>query len=91
MVEALKAPEGVTILSAPDQTVVKIAELVVAEPEPTEEEVAAAAEGEAAEGEDPKEGDAAAGADKKEEHAKESSRPQNFIKLSSLFKIRIKI
>lgn len=74
LVEALKAPEGVTILSAPDQTVVKIAELVVAEPEPTEEEVAAeAAEGETpAEGEAPKEGEAPTeGGDKKEEAAKE--------------------
>ena len=62
------------ILSAPDQTVVKIAELVVAEPEPTEEEVAAeAAEGETpAEGEAPKEGEAPTeGGDKKEEAAKE--------------------
>ena len=52
----LKAPEGVTITTDPEQTVVKVAELVVAEPEPTEEEVAAAAEGEAA-----AEGDASAG------------------------------
>lgn len=73
LVENLKAPEGVEILSAPDQTVVKIAELVVAEPEPTEEEVAAAAEGETpAEGEAPKDGEAPAeGEDKKEEEKKD--------------------
>lgn len=44
----LKAPEGVAILTAPDQTVVKIAELVAPEPE---SEAEAPAEGEAAEGE----------------------------------------
>ncbi|HVF69855.1 MAG TPA: hypothetical protein VNA13_04815, partial [Xanthomonadales bacterium] len=64
LVEALKAPEGVTILSAPDQTVVKIAELVAPEPEPEPEAPAegeeGAAEGEAAEGETPKEGEAPA-------------------------------
>lgn len=75
LVENLKAPEGVEILSAPDQTVVKIAELVVAEPEPTEEEIAAegeegaAAEGETPEGETPNEGGdkSTEGGDKKEE------------------------
>jgi large subunit ribosomal protein L25 len=60
LVGDLKAPEGVAILSAPDQTVVKIAELVAPEPEPEPE-----AEGEtpaeggetpAAEGETPAEG-----------------------------------
>jgi len=45
LVENLKAPTGVTILSAPDQTVAKIGELVVEEPEPV-----APAEGEAVEG-----------------------------------------
>jgi large subunit ribosomal protein L25 len=46
LVGDLKAPEGVAILSAPDQTVVKIAELVAPEPEPEPE----------AEGETPAEG-----------------------------------
>ncbi len=74
----LKAPEGVEILTDPGQTVVKIAELVVAEPEPTEEEVAAeGAEGEtegeatAEGGEAPKDGEAAPEAGDKKEAAKE--------------------
>jgi len=57
-VEDLKAPEGVTILTAGDQIIAKIGELVVEEPEPeapAEGEEAAAAEGEAAEGEEKKE------------------------------------
>ena len=66
LVGDLKAPEGVEILTAPDQTVVKIAELVAPEPEPEPE--AEAAEGEAAAegetpteaGEAPKEGEAPA-------------------------------
>ena len=81
----LKAPEGVAILTAPDQTVVKIAELVAPEPEP-EAETEEGAEGETAEGETP-EGETAEGGgdkpteggdatersaqDKKEEPAKE--------------------
>lgn len=44
----LKAPEGVEILTDPAQTIAKIAELTVAEPEP-EEEAAETEEGEAAE------------------------------------------
>ncbi len=57
----LKAPEGVEILSAPDQTVVKIAELVAPEPEPEPEtpegeEGETAAEGETPEGETAAEG-----------------------------------
>lgn len=54
----LKAPEGVEILTAPDQTVVKIAELVAPEPEP-EPEAEEGAEGEAASADssgEPKEG-----------------------------------
>ncbi len=54
LVGDLKAPEGVEILTAPDQTVVKIAELVAPEPEP-EPEPAEGAEGEEGEG---KEGEA---------------------------------
>src|SRR5882724_5826053 len=55
-VEDLKVPEGVTILTAPDQIVAKIGELVVEEPEPEapaegEEAAAEGAEGEAADGE----------------------------------------
>lgn len=45
MVENLKAPAGVTILTAADQIVAKIGELIVEEPEPE-----VPAEGEAAEG-----------------------------------------
>ncbi len=65
----LKAPEGVEILSAPDQTVVKIAELVAPEPEPEPEVAEEDAEGEApAEGEEAKEGEAPAeGGDKSTE------------------------
>lgn len=49
----LKAPEDVAILTAPDQTVAKIGELVVEEPEPEEpEEGEEGAEGEATEGEE---------------------------------------
>lgn len=75
----LKAPEGVEILSAPDQTVVKIAELVAPEPEPEPEAPAEGEEGEApAEGETP-EGETTAeggdkpaeGGDKKEEDKKD--------------------
>lgn len=51
----LKASEDVTILTDPSQTIAKVNELVVAEPEPEEpaegEEGAQATEGEAAEGE----------------------------------------
>lgn len=74
LVGDLKAPEGVAILSAPDQTVVKIAELVAPEPEPEPEaEAAEGAEGETpAEGEAPKEGEAPAEGGEKpsEEEAK---------------------
>lgn len=60
----LKAPEGVSIVTDPEQTVVKVAELVAPEPEPEPEpaegEEGAAAEGEATEGEAPKEGAASA-------------------------------
>lgn len=60
-VEDLKAPAGVTILTAGDQIIAKIGELVVAEPEPEtpaegEEAAAEATEGEAAEGEEKSEG-----------------------------------
>lgn len=57
LVSNLKVPADVTILSDPDQTVVKIAELVVEEPEPVAEE-AEGTEGEetAAEGEGKAEG-----------------------------------
>lgn len=51
LVEALKAPTGVAILTGADQVVAKIGELVVEEPEPeapAEGEEGAAAEGEAA-------------------------------------------
>ncbi len=64
LVEALKAPEGVAILTDHTQTVVKIAELVAPEPEPEPEAPAEGEEGapvEGAEGEAPKEGDASAG------------------------------
>jgi large subunit ribosomal protein L25 len=62
----LKAPEGVTILTAPDQTVVKIAELVAPEPEPEAE----TAEGEAASAEDSGESkEGAEGGDKAEGEA----------------------
>lgn len=68
LVGDLKAPEGVAILSAPDQTVVKIAELVAPEPEPEPEAEAAEGEAAPAEGEaagegETKEGDTAASAD----------------------------
>lgn len=73
LVENLKAPEGVEILSAPDQTVVKIAELVAPEPEPEPEAEAEGAEGETpADGEAPKEGEAAPeGGEKAPEDKKE--------------------
>jgi large subunit ribosomal protein L25 len=65
----LKAPEGVTILTDAGQTVAKITELVIEEPEPevTEE---TPAEGETAEGE--KEATEAAPADEKSEEKKAS-------------------
>ena len=52
LVEALKSPEGVAILTDPTQTVVKIAELVAPEPEPEPVEgEEGTVEGETAEGE----------------------------------------
>lgn len=54
-VENLKAPAGVTILTAPDQIIAKIGELVVEEPEP--EVPAEGEEGVAVEGEAPTEGE----------------------------------
>lgn len=72
----LKAPEGVAILTDPEQVVVKIAELVAPEPEPEPETEAAEGE-EGAEGETKPEGEGAAEGtggseeDKKEEAAKE--------------------
>lgn len=45
LVSDLKAPTDVTILSDPDQTVAKVAELIVAEPEPVEETTTEEAEG----------------------------------------------
>jgi large subunit ribosomal protein L25 len=60
----LIAPEGATLLDDPETVVATVtAPTKVAEPEPTEEELAAMeAEGEAAEGEEGAEGDAAEGA-----------------------------
>lgn len=61
LVSDLKAPEGVEILSDPSQTVAKVSELVVEEPEPEPEEVAEGEEGaEVAEGEAPAEGESEA-------------------------------
>ncbi|HUQ85540.1 MAG TPA: 50S ribosomal protein L25 [Candidatus Limnocylindrales bacterium] len=72
LVGDLKAPEGVEILSAPDQTVVKIAELVAPEPEPEPEAETAEGEEAPAEGDAPKEGEAPAeGGETKEEATKE--------------------
>ncbi|HEX8932184.1 MAG TPA: 50S ribosomal protein L25 [Patescibacteria group bacterium] len=69
MVGDLKAPEGVEILTAPDQIVAKIGELVVEEPEP---EVAEGEEGaEAVEGEAAVEGEKAEAEETKEEKAEE--------------------
>jgi len=66
----LKAPEDVTILTAPDQTVAKIGELVIEEPEPEEPaEGEEGAEGEAAEGE----GETKDGEEKAEEGEKSES------------------
>src|SRR5689334_2362617 len=71
MVEALKAPAGVTILTAPDQIVAKIGELVVEEPEPEApaegEEGEAAAEGAEAEEEKAEGKEEAKAEEKKEE------------------------
>jgi large subunit ribosomal protein L25 len=78
-VEDLKAPSGVTILTAGDQIIAKIGELVVEEPEPeTPAEGEEGAEG-AAEGEDAVEGEAKEEAgegkeDAKEEKSEESSK-----------------
>jgi large subunit ribosomal protein L25 len=60
----LATPEGVTLLDDPESVVATVtAPTKVAEPEPTEEELAAMeAEGEGAEGEEPAEGEAAEGA-----------------------------
>jgi len=60
----LKAPEGVTILTDPSQTVVKIAELVAPEPEPEPEAPTEGEEG-LAEGEAPKEGETPADSEEK--------------------------
>jgi large subunit ribosomal protein L25 len=72
----LKAPEGVIIITDPEQTVVKVAELVAPEPEPEPEAPAegeeGAPEGETPEGEAPKEGgDAAPQGEAKPEEKKE--------------------
>ena len=68
LVSDLKAPEGVEILSDPSQTVAKVSELVVEEPEPEVEE---AAEGE--EGAEAKEGEAKEGEETKEGESEEKS------------------
>lgn len=73
----LKAPEGVTILTAPDQVIAKIGELVVEEPEPEtpaegEEGAEAAAEGEAGEGEAKEEAGEDKGETKEEKPAEEN-------------------
>ncbi len=75
-VENLKAPDGVTILTEPEQVVAKIGELVVEEPEPEApaegEEGAAAAEGEeGAEGETKEEAGEGEAKEEKSEEAKE--------------------
>lgn len=73
LVGDLKAPEGVAILTDENQTVAKVAELVVEEPEPEVEEGAEGAEGaETAEGEAPAESDASEGEEKSEEKPAES-------------------
>lgn len=72
----IKAPEGVTILTDPHQTVANIGELTVAEPEPEEEEAAEGeegAEGEAAEGTEGEEGKVDEGEEKSEESKEEKS------------------
>jgi len=77
-VEDLKAPAGVTILTAPDQIVAKIGELVIEEPEPeVPAEGEEGAEGAAAEGEAPAEGEAKEeGAESKEEAKTEEKKEE---------------
>lgn len=76
LVSDLKAPEGVTILTDPNQTVAKISELVVEEPEPEEPvEGEEGAEGETAEGEEKAEGeDGKEDSDEKSEGKKDSEK-----------------
>jgi large subunit ribosomal protein L25 len=77
LVEALKAPSGVTILTEPEQVVAKIGELVVEEPEPeapAEGEEGAAAEG--AEGEATTGGEGAAAEDEEKGDSKEETKEE---------------
>lgn len=75
LVSDLKAPEGVTILTDEGQTVAKIGELVVEEPEPEEPvEGEEGAEGESAEGEISEDGEKSESDEKGDNDSKDESK-----------------